>query len=58
MPVIVYAPLKVEPAPAIVTDWPTANMPGLASITVATLDTKDVPTTGVLSNHKKPLIKS
>ena len=58
VPVIVYVPLKVEPAPATVTDWPVVKMPGLATITVATLDTKAVPTTGALSNHKKPLIKS
>ncbi len=34
------------------------NNPGLAIITVATLFTNAVPTTGAESNHKNPLIKS
>jgi hypothetical protein len=50
--VIVNAPLKVEPAPEIVTDSPVVNIPGLANITVATLDTNAVPTTGTESNQR------
>jgi hypothetical protein len=53
VPVIVKAPLKVEPAPVIVTDWPTVKIPGLAKITVATLLVREVPTTGAESNHRK-----
>ena len=55
---MVKVPLKVEPEPAIVTDSPTLNMPGVASITVATLLANAVPATGAESNHKKPFIKS
>ena len=56
VPVIVKVPLKVEPAPEMVTDSPTVNIPGLANITVATLETNAVPTTGAESNHRKELI--
>jgi hypothetical protein len=58
VPVIVYVPLYVAPAPLIVTDSPTVKIPGLATTTLATLEDKEVATTGAESNHKKPLIKS
>jgi hypothetical protein len=50
--VIVYAPLNVEPAPVKVTDWPVVKIPGLANMTVATLDINAVPTTGTESNQR------
>jgi hypothetical protein len=45
-------PLKVEPHPLKVTDWPVVKIAGFAIITVATLFCKVVPTTGAEANHK------